>query len=69
MKDMHDVFRARLADAERRVAVGQVRAGQTADARRSSRRALAARVDPRTVATAALTHTGALGRRVAQRWP
>jgi glycosyltransferase involved in cell wall biosynthesis len=69
MQEMHDVFRARLADAERRVAVGQVRAGQAADARRSSRRALAARVDARTVATAALTHTGALGRKLAQRWP
>jgi hypothetical protein len=69
MKDMHAVFRARLADSERRVAVGQVRAGQAAEARRASRRALAARVDPRTVAVAALTHSGALGRRVAQRWP
>jgi hypothetical protein len=69
MNELHSVFRARLADAERRVAVGQVRAGQAAAARRSSRRALAARVDPRTVAIAALTHTGALGRRVAQRWP
>jgi glycosyltransferase involved in cell wall biosynthesis len=69
MKDLHSVFRTRLADYERRAAVVQVRAGQPAEARRASRRALAARVDPRTVAVAALTHTGPLGRRVAQRWP
>lgn len=68
LSDMHSVFSARLADAERRVAVAQVRAGETTDARRSSRRALAARVDPRTVVTAALTHAGPLGRPVARRW-
>jgi glycosyltransferase involved in cell wall biosynthesis len=66
LSDMHDIFKERLAGAERRVALTQLRAGHTSDARRSSRRALTARADRRTLAVAALAHMGPLGRAVAK---
>jgi glycosyltransferase involved in cell wall biosynthesis len=67
LADMHDVFKTRLAEAERRLAVEQVRTGRRADARRSSQRALAAKVDARAIAAAVITHSGPLGREVAKR--
>jgi glycosyltransferase involved in cell wall biosynthesis len=67
LSGMHDVFRRRLADSERRIAIEHVRTGNTAGARSASHRAVATRVDHRTLATLTFAHTGALGRHLAER--
>ena len=65
LREQWPVFRSRLAASERRIAALQLMAGDARGARAASRRALAAAVTPATVAVAAATLTGRVGRRAA----